>query len=64
MPEAGGIGVLALAAGTLSAAIIGFFAITVMLKLVRERSLWGFSVYTGLLGLLVLADQHLTGFFF
>jgi undecaprenyl-diphosphatase len=59
-----GIGVLALALGALSAAVVGFFAIRIMLKLVRERSLWGFSAYTGLLGLLVLADQHLTRFFF
>jgi undecaprenyl-diphosphatase len=64
MPETGRIGALSLAAGTLSAAVVGFFAITAMLKLVRERSLWGFSVYTGLLGLLVLADQSLTRFFF
>jgi undecaprenyl-diphosphatase len=61
---AGGIGALPLVVGTLSAAVVGFFAISVMLKLVRERSLWGFSVYTGLLGLVVLADRYLTRFFF
>jgi undecaprenyl-diphosphatase len=59
VPEAGGIGALALAAGTISAAAVGFFAIKIMLKLVRERSLWGFSAYTGLLGILVLARQFL-----
>jgi undecaprenyl-diphosphatase len=60
----GGIGFLPLAAGTITAAAVGFFAIKVMLKLIRERSLWGFAVYTGVLGLLVLTDQYLTRFFF
>ncbi|MDR2747323.1 MAG: undecaprenyl-diphosphate phosphatase [Treponema sp.] len=62
--EAAGAGILPMAAGTLTAALVGFFAITIMLKLVRERSLWGFSAYTGLLGLLVLADQRLAHLFF
>jgi undecaprenyl-diphosphatase len=57
-------GILPLAAGTLSAAIVGFFAIKFMLKIVRERSLWGFAVYTGILGLLVLADRYLGRLFF
>jgi undecaprenyl-diphosphatase len=61
---AGSIGALALAAGTLIAAVVGFFAIRVMLKLVRERSLWGFAAYTGILGLLVLADRYLAHVFF
>jgi undecaprenyl-diphosphatase len=54
---AGGIGTAAMIAGTLSAAIVGFFAVRLMLKIVREKSLWGFAVYTGVLGLLVLLDQ-------
>ena len=54
---AGGIGTAAMVAGTLSAAIVGFFAVRLMLKIVREKSLWGFAVYTGALGLLVLLDQ-------
>jgi undecaprenyl-diphosphatase len=49
---------LPLAIGTLSAAIVGFFAIKFMLKIVRERSLWGFAAYTGVLGLLVLCLAH------
>jgi undecaprenyl-diphosphatase len=61
---AGGIGLLPLIAGTLTAAVVGFFAIAVMLKLVRERSLWGFAVYTGLLGILVLIDQNQAYLFF
>jgi undecaprenyl-diphosphatase len=54
---AGGIGAAAMIAGTLSAAIVGFFAVRLMLKIVREKSLWGFAIYTGVLGLLVLLDQ-------
>jgi undecaprenyl-diphosphatase len=52
--ETGGIGAVAMIAGTLSAAIVGFFAVRLMLKIVREKSLWGFAIYTGVLGLLVL----------
>jgi undecaprenyl-diphosphatase len=53
----GGIGAAAMIAGTLSAAIVGFFAVRFMLKIVREKSLWGFAIYTGVLGLLVLLFQ-------
>jgi undecaprenyl-diphosphatase len=53
----GGIGMAAIVAGTLSAALVGFFAVRLMLKIVREKTLWGFAVYTGVLGLLVLLDQ-------
>jgi undecaprenyl-diphosphatase len=53
----GGIGMAAMIAGTISAAVVGFFAVRLMLKIVREKSLWGFAVYTGVLGLLVLLDQ-------
>jgi undecaprenyl-diphosphatase len=58
------IGPLPLMAGTFTAALVGFFAISIMLNLVRRRSLWGFAVYTGVLGLLVLADRYLTRLFF
>ena len=56
----GGIGLAALIAGTLSAAVVGFFSIRLMLKIVRERSLAGFTVYTAALGLLVLFDQFVS----
>lgn len=62
-PEAGFIGALnvpALAAGTLAAALVGFGSITLMLKLIRERSMTGFAIYTALLGGLVLLDRHIT----
>jgi undecaprenyl-diphosphatase len=52
-----GLEVLPLIAGTLSAALVGFFAIRIMLRIVRDRSLLGFAVYTGLLGILVLIDR-------
>jgi undecaprenyl-diphosphatase len=55
--EGPGPGVLPLVAGTLSAALVGFFSIRIMLRIVRKRSLLGFAVYTGLLGLLVLVDR-------
>jgi undecaprenyl-diphosphatase len=57
-----GIGTAAIIAGTLSAAIVGFFAVRFMLKIIREKSLWGFAIYTGILGLLVLVDQFATHF--
>jgi undecaprenyl-diphosphatase len=56
----GGISPAAITAGTLSAALVGFGAITLMLKIVRERSLVGFGIYTALLGLLILGDQLVT----
>ena len=59
-----GIGVAAMIAGTLSAAVVGFFAVRLMLKIVREKSLWGFAIYTGILGVLVLVDQFGTRFVF
>ncbi|MCL2762006.1 MAG: undecaprenyl-diphosphate phosphatase [Treponema sp.] len=59
-----GIGAAAIIAGTITAAIVGFFAIRLMLKIVREKSLWGFAIYTGALGLLVLADQFILGIVF
>jgi undecaprenyl-diphosphatase len=59
-----GIGAAPLAAGTLAAALVGFFSIRLMLKIVRERSLTGFAVYTGILGALVLVDRFGTRLFF
>jgi undecaprenyl-diphosphatase len=61
---AGGIGIGALAAGTATAAAAGFFSIRLMLKIVRERSLLGFAVYTAILGALVLADRYALHLFF
>jgi len=58
-----GISMAAMIAGTLSAAVVGFFAVRLMLQIVRKKSLWGFVIYTGILGVLVLVDQFVTHFF-
>jgi undecaprenyl-diphosphatase len=55
-----GLNPLTLIAGTLTAALVGFGTVALMLRIVRERSLTGFGVYTALLGLLILLDQHIT----
>jgi hypothetical protein len=52
-----GIAPAALIAGTLTAALVGLGAVTLMLKIIRKHSLFGFGIYTTLLGLLILLDQ-------
>jgi undecaprenyl-diphosphatase len=54
------IGLIAIIIGTITAAVVGFFAVKWMLKIIREKSLFGFAIYTGILGLLVLLDQFVT----
>jgi len=51
------IGVLPVAAGTIAAAIVGFFAVKFMLKIIKEKKLYGFAIYTAALGIFVLLDQ-------
>jgi len=58
------INVWAVIAGTLAAAVVGFFAVKFMLKIIKEKSLFGFAIYTGALGILVLTDQFVTRFVF
>jgi len=58
------IGTSAVIAGTISAAIVGFFAVKFMLKVIREKSLYGFAVYTAVLGILVIIDQFITRIIF
>jgi len=58
------IGAAAVIAGTVTAAVVGFFAMKLMLKIVREKSLFGFAVYTAVLGVLVIIDQTMTHFVF
>jgi undecaprenyl-diphosphatase len=57
-------GMAPLVAGTVTAAVVGFASVKLMLKLVRERSLRGFAVYTAVLGFLVLLDQYLIHLYF
>jgi len=54
------IGTGAVIAGTLTAAVTGFFAVRFMIKIVKEKSLWGFAIYTGALGILVIFDQYVS----
>ena len=58
------VGLVPLIAGTVTAAITGFFAVRFMLKIIREKTLFGFAIYTAALGILVLADQLWTNFVF
>ncbi|MDR1910186.1 MAG: undecaprenyl-diphosphate phosphatase [Spirochaetaceae bacterium] len=58
------VGIEALIAGTAAAAVVGFFAVQLMLQIVRKHSLWGFAVYTAVLGTMILADHYLVGMFF
>jgi undecaprenyl-diphosphatase len=54
----------AIIAGTACAAIVGFFSVKLMLKIIKERSLYGFAIYTAVLGILILIDQFGTHFVF
>ena len=58
------MGMLPIVLGMLSAAIVGFFSIRLAMKIVREHSLTGFAIYTGILGILVLIDKFALHFFF
>ena len=55
---------LCVAVGMLVAGVTGYFAIRVMLRAIKRRGLWGFAVYTGLLGAAILVDQFFTHRFF
>jgi len=50
----------AVIAGTVSAAIVGFFSVKFMLKIIKEKTLYGFAVYTACLGIFILFDQFVT----
>lgn len=58
------IGAAAVAAGTVTAAIVGFFAVKLMLKIIREKSLYGFAIYTAVVGILILIDRAVSHFVF
>ena len=60
----GGTGLPAIMAGTVSAALVGIFAVRFMLAIIKNKNLKGFALYTGILGLLILADQNLLHLFF
>ncbi|MDD3400518.1 MAG: undecaprenyl-diphosphate phosphatase [Eubacteriales bacterium] len=43
--------------GMIAAGVTGYFAIRFMIKLITKRRLWGFAVYTGVLGVFVILSQ-------
>lgn len=53
-----------LVAGMLVAGMTGYFAIKFMISAIKKKKLWGFAVYTAVLGALVLVDQFATHYFF
>jgi len=55
-------GTAAIIVGTITSAVVGFFAVKFMLKIIREKSLFGFAIYTGVLGVIVLILQMTMGF--
>ena len=50
-------------AGMLVAGLTGYFAIKLMIAAIKKKKLWGFGVYTAVLGVLVIVDQTVTHFF-
>jgi len=54
------ISAIAVIAGTLTAAVVGFFAVKFMIKIIKEKSLYGFAIYTGVLGILIIFDQFVS----
>jgi len=60
--DSSSFGTLAIIAGTVTSAVVGFFAVKFMLKIIREKSLFGFAIYTGVLGVVVLILQNTINF--
>ena len=60
----GGMHWTTLVAGMLVAGITGYFAIKMMINVIKKKKLIGFVIYTAVLGVLVLVDQYATHFFF
>lgn len=54
----------AVVVGTIVAAAVGVVAVKFTMKVIREGSMRGFAAYVGVLGILVLLDQHLFHLFF
>ena len=59
----GGIHWTSLVAGMLVAGMTGYFAIKLMISAIKKKKLWGFAVYTAVLGILVIVDQYVTHLF-
>ena len=55
-----GVPVLSLIVGMIAAGITGYFAVKFMIKLIKNKKLYGFAIYTGILGVVILIDQLVT----
>ena len=53
-----------LLAGMIVAGVTGYFAISLMLAAIKKKKLWGFAIYTAVLGIFVLLDQYVLHLFF
>ena len=42
-----------------AAAVSGYFAVRFMIKLITKHSLWGFAIYTAILGAFIVLDQNI-----
>lgn len=52
-----GVSVPALLVGMLAAGVTGYFAVRFMIALITKRKLWGFAIYTAVLGVVVIILQ-------
>ncbi|MCL2670458.1 MAG: undecaprenyl-diphosphate phosphatase [Clostridiales bacterium] len=52
-----GVPIPALLVGMLAAGLTGYFAVRFMIRLITKRKLWGFAIYTALLGAAVIVLQ-------
>ena len=52
-----GVGVPQLVIGMVAAGVTGFFAVKWMLRIIKKKKLWGFALYTALLGAAVTVMQ-------
>lgn len=48
---------LSVVLGVAAAAVSGYFAVRFMIKLITKHSLWGFAIYTAILGAFIVLDQ-------
>ena len=51
------IPVLNIIVGMAAAGVTGYFAVKFMLKMIKQKRLYGFAIYTAALGVLIIADQ-------
>ena len=60
----GDVSVPAVIVGTIVAAVCGFIAIKFMLKLISKYKLYGFAIYTAVIGTIVLVESLTAGHYF